>query len=448
MNTWLTLAARSGLPPPALIDTFFPYVPYVPYVPSQAGGGVAVTGAGSRLELTASTISECTSQNGGGVFATGTADSAATLRITDTSLTRNRGGGKAAHGAGLSAYFASVSLSNASVSGNLVRDEDPGSGPFDRVAEITPYGAGAGGGLFLVLSTAVQWTARHGRESLPSSSLRVLLLAACWSHPGRACIPPRSSNARHTAAETSPLLLVSARARSTTTRQTLGLACSSQGTPRPSPSPRRGSLGTAQWTCSRATAARYSRRGSGSFPRTWALPSPTTAGGAFRRGAVRGWVVRGDRSVQRHGPRQPVRASRLRCAMRPHRTTNQDLRRTISIPAAAAADRSSRVLIFLSGPSEAMGASCTQTTRANPFPSPAAPSSQTPPARAPSPSSTVGRAAGASPRRPRARGARLRTTQPLSGRGPGRWSPRRTSSRWASPSRARAFQAEASLERR
>lgn len=118
--------------------------------------------------MSSSAVSNCSAESGAALFVTGRSSlSAATVRLTDTVLTGNRASGKAAHGGALSAYFADVAAANVTIRGNTVTLVALGSGPFDRVAEITPFAAGAGGGLFLVLSTADLDRLTKARLSFP-----------------------------------------------------------------------------------------------------------------------------------------------------------------------------------------------------------------------------------------------------------------------------------------
>lgn len=102
---------------------------------------------------------------------------AAVLQLTNSTLNGNRAVGKAAHGGAISGYFVNLTVSNSTLSENSVSVADLGTGPFDRVADITPFGRGTGGAIFLVLSAATfdTLTQACGAFCMPSAfALRFL----------------------------------------------------------------------------------------------------------------------------------------------------------------------------------------------------------------------------------------------------------------------------------
>lgn len=109
--------------------------------------------SGAKLSLAgASTVRGCSAESGAALWVNGSAATRAVVTIAASTVELNTAAGKAPHGGGLTAYYASVSLANATVRNNTVSVETQRTGPFDRVAELSSFGGGAGGGLFLVFA--------------------------------------------------------------------------------------------------------------------------------------------------------------------------------------------------------------------------------------------------------------------------------------------------------
>lgn len=75
--------------------------------------------------------------------------SPASAVISNSVLESNLATARAPRGGAVTAFFASLSLSNATVRNNSVVVNAPELGPFDLLPEIVPFGSGSGGGLFL-----------------------------------------------------------------------------------------------------------------------------------------------------------------------------------------------------------------------------------------------------------------------------------------------------------
>lgn len=88
------------------------------------------------------------------MFARTQESSPVTATVANSVLETSVATARAPQGGGLTAFFATVSLSNATVRNNSVVMNAPELGPFDVLSELVPFGSGAGGGLFLY-STAL-----------------------------------------------------------------------------------------------------------------------------------------------------------------------------------------------------------------------------------------------------------------------------------------------------
>lgn len=86
--------------------------------------------------------------------------------------------GASPHGGGVSVYYTAVSVTNSSLRRNSVAVAASTAGPFDRVAELAPFGSGAGGAFFLVFSSL---TLAEASEARARTLCSIMKCTSCFS---------------------------------------------------------------------------------------------------------------------------------------------------------------------------------------------------------------------------------------------------------------------------
>lgn len=110
---------------------------------------MAITQPGGSLQASATTFQGDSALSGGSVFLRGSATAFIVAQLADSSITGSLAAAITPHGGGVTAYYASIALVNTSVTGCAISILTPQLGPFETQRDLSPFGSGAGGGLFL-----------------------------------------------------------------------------------------------------------------------------------------------------------------------------------------------------------------------------------------------------------------------------------------------------------
>lgn len=116
---------------------------------ASRGGAVAVTQAGGSVQAASTTFQGCLALSGGSLYVKGSSSGRVAVSLADSVIAGSLATAITPHGGAVTAFFASVSLANTTVTGCSVTVLTPQLGPFDVQRDLSPFGSGAGGGLFL-----------------------------------------------------------------------------------------------------------------------------------------------------------------------------------------------------------------------------------------------------------------------------------------------------------
>lgn len=116
---------------------------------AQRGGSLAVNAPGGAVAASGCAFRNDTAVTGGSLFLNGSATSAGQLNLSASLISGSTAAAVTPHGGGVAAFFARVTLQGTTVEACSSTVQTAVLGPFTKQVDLSPFGTGAGGGLFL-----------------------------------------------------------------------------------------------------------------------------------------------------------------------------------------------------------------------------------------------------------------------------------------------------------